>query len=163
MNLAFTFLDNFQRPIYDLNRYPLKFMDHEPSRASRNYQVIPNDSLIAKCSWLSYLRNGIEGDAFAACRGDFGTPTLLASWEPFTKGFACITNVFLLPDPDELLPPCFYALATNGPYSVMANEPDYRNLVVTLFRDRGETLDVCADAEELCRCLLHSMLGAFSF
>lgn len=148
---------------YDSITFAIRFLDHVLLRIERVYLRIPRGkALIAKCSWPSYLRNGIEAKAFRACRGDFGTPTLYASYEPFTPNHHCITNVFLLPDDETENCGSFHWQFAKGDKYNMATEPDYRNLVVTLFQDEGRTLEYCKSAWELCLCLLHAMLGTLS-
>ncbi|KLO14766.1 hypothetical protein SCHPADRAFT_299202 [Schizopora paradoxa] len=140
------------------NIYPLKFLDHEPSRKERNYLDIPSGDLVAKCSWPSYLRCGVEEKVYESCRGDFGTPTLYASYEPFTSNHHCMTNSFFLPPPGSNLSVYFFPIWNEE----TAREPDYRSLVVSLSRDRGKTIDNCESAWDLCIFLLHSMLGWLS-
>lgn len=148
--------------IYDKERFDLKFFDHELTRAKRNYQEIPAGNIIVKCSWPSFRKNGVEADMYEACRDDFGTAVLLASYEPFTSGHHCVTNVFYLPPFGSDLSQYFWKFAERDDKCVVASEPDYRNMVVTLLRDEGETFDYCTSAWDLCESLLHSMLGALS-
>ncbi len=37
--------------------------------------------------------------------------------------------------------------------------PDYRALVFSMLEDEGVSFEYCKDAEDLCECLVHSMLG----
>lgn len=70
-----------------------------------------------------------------------------------------MTNVYILPDPDDDFGVYFWAISTSDGYEIAAEEPDYCNLLITLFRDEGETLEFCVTAWDLCECVLHSMLG----
>ncbi len=153
-----------EKVIYNKERFELKFFDHVPTRAKRNYQKIPPGRMIAKISWLSFRKNGVEVDMYEyeGCRGDFGTPVLFASYEPFTSGYHCVTNVFYLPPFGSDLSDYFWKFAERDSKCVVASEPDYRNMVVALLRDEGETFDYCTSAWDLCESLLHSMLGALS-
>lgn len=91
------------------------------------------------------------------CRTEFGTPTLFASYEPFTSKYHCITNSYFLPPPGSDLSAYFWNVDKK---SQAASEPDYRSLVITVTRDQGDTLDFATDSPwDLCECLCHSMLG----
>ena len=117
-------------------------------------------SVILKASWQVDQRKRIEADVFRKLDGAFGTPKYWYCVHPLdTRGGSNpISNIAFLPQREEI-GSCFWGILSDKPPIAVEG----RYLVLTLLATEGQQLTHVKTAEELVDCLIHSVLGMFSF
>ncbi|KAF8322905.1 uncharacterized protein EI90DRAFT_3019966 [Cantharellus anzutake] len=85
---------------YDFSgSFGIRFHDHQATRKQRMYEKVSNSSLILKGSWPPHEKKDVECNMYRHSKGEFGTATLLSSYEPFNSRGYKSTNSYFLPSP----------------------------------------------------------------
>ncbi|THV01940.1 hypothetical protein K435DRAFT_717872 [Dendrothele bispora CBS 962.96] len=113
--------------------------------------------LIAKFSWPSEQKRGLEPRIYNVSNSAFGTPVHLLSFEVILSDGSVWSNAHFLPTSSQA-DTAFTPLLQNT-----REDPDCRSMWVTKFVGVGESLEECDSAWDLCECLLQASFGWLSY